>query len=173
MLTRARLARLAGHQDWTNILLHRTVLVFDQQARLRQSGSGKEKIPRRWPLYRNYVGLVSGACFADFGHYVTCVDEDADKIASLARGEVPIFEPGLPELVKTNLRQNWLVRPAAGAFLAKFAGDLDRVEPGVFPPRSLLAIRSRLARATSVPGPGVAPLTVQAATNVTACMTLW
>src|SRR3984893_17231435 len=56
-----------------------------------------------------YVGLVSGACFADFGHHVTCVDKDADKVASLARGEVPIFEPGLPELVKTNLRQGRLV----------------------------------------------------------------
>src|SRR5262249_8226514 len=56
-----------------------------------------------------YVGLVSGACFAEFGHHVTCVDKDADKIASLARGEVPIFEPGLPELVKTNLRQGRLV----------------------------------------------------------------
>jgi UDPglucose 6-dehydrogenase len=56
-----------------------------------------------------YVGLVSGACFADFGHDVTCVDKDADKIASLARGEVPIFEPGLAELVKTNLRQGRLV----------------------------------------------------------------
>ena len=56
-----------------------------------------------------YVGLVSGACFADFGHHVTCVDKDADKIASLARGEVPIFEPGLPELVKSNLRQDRLV----------------------------------------------------------------
>jgi UDPglucose 6-dehydrogenase len=56
-----------------------------------------------------YVGLVSGACFADFGHHVTCVDKDADKIASLARGEVPIFEPGLPELVKSNLRQGRLV----------------------------------------------------------------
>src|ERR1041385_7130000 len=56
-----------------------------------------------------YVGLVSGACFADFGHHVTCVDNDADKVASLARGEVPIFEPGLAELVKTNLRQGRLV----------------------------------------------------------------
>src|SRR5262252_5986883 len=56
-----------------------------------------------------YVGLVSGACFADFGHHVTCVDKDADKIASLARGEVPIFEPELAELVKTNLRQGRLV----------------------------------------------------------------
>jgi UDPglucose 6-dehydrogenase len=56
-----------------------------------------------------YVGLVSGACFADFGHQVTCIDKDADKIASLARGDVPIFEPGLAELVKTNLHQGRLV----------------------------------------------------------------
>ncbi len=55
-----------------------------------------------------YVGLVSGACFADFGHHVTCVDRDPDKIASLARGEVPIFEPGLVELVKSNLREGRL-----------------------------------------------------------------
>jgi UDPglucose 6-dehydrogenase len=56
-----------------------------------------------------YVGLVSGACFADFGHHVTCVDKDAGKIASLARGEVPIFEPGLADLVKSNLREGRLV----------------------------------------------------------------
>ena len=41
-----------------------------------------------------YVGLVSGACFADFGHEVTCVDKDGGKIAALQRGEIPIFEPG-------------------------------------------------------------------------------
>jgi UDPglucose 6-dehydrogenase len=51
-----------------------------------------------------YVGLVSGACFADFGHQVTCVDKDADKIASLRRGEIPIFEPGLDALVASNVR---------------------------------------------------------------------
>ena len=50
-----------------------------------------------------YVGLVSGACFADFGHQVTCVDKDADKIAALGRGEIPIFEPGLEALVATNV----------------------------------------------------------------------
>ena len=49
-----------------------------------------------------YVGLVSGACFADFGHDVTCVDKDAGKIAALTRGEVPIYEPGLNELVAAN-----------------------------------------------------------------------
>src|SRR6185437_8404375 len=51
-----------------------------------------------------YVGLVSGACFADFGHQVTCVDKDAEKIASLERGEIPIFEPGLDALVAANVK---------------------------------------------------------------------
>jgi len=51
-----------------------------------------------------YVGLVSGACFADFGHEVTCVDKDAGKIATLMQGEVPIYEPGLPDLVAANTR---------------------------------------------------------------------
>ncbi len=51
-----------------------------------------------------YVGLVSGACFADFGHRVTCVDTDADKIAALNRGEIPIFEPDLDRLVATSVK---------------------------------------------------------------------
>ena len=51
-----------------------------------------------------YVGLVSGACFADFGHQVTCVDKDAETIAALERGEIPIFEPGLDTLVATNVK---------------------------------------------------------------------
>jgi len=50
-----------------------------------------------------YVGLVSGACFADFGHVVTCVDKDAGKIDRLNRGEIPIFEPGLDALVAQNV----------------------------------------------------------------------
>jgi UDPglucose 6-dehydrogenase len=49
-----------------------------------------------------YVGLVSGACFSDFGHDVTCVDKDAGKIERLIRGEVPIFEPGLEALISKN-----------------------------------------------------------------------
>jgi UDPglucose 6-dehydrogenase len=50
-----------------------------------------------------YVGLVSGACLADFGHTVVCIDKDTAKIAALERGEVPIFEPGLEPLVRANV----------------------------------------------------------------------
>lgn len=49
-----------------------------------------------------YVGLVSGACFADFGHDVICVDKDGRKITALKNGQIPIFEPGLDHLVSTN-----------------------------------------------------------------------
>ena len=55
-----------------------------------------------------YVGLVSGACIADFGHHVTCVDKDDSKIAALNAGEIPIYEPGLKELVQSNVRQGRL-----------------------------------------------------------------
>ncbi|HYI40107.1 MAG TPA: UDP-glucose/GDP-mannose dehydrogenase family protein [Allosphingosinicella sp.] len=51
-----------------------------------------------------YVGLVSGACFSDFGHDVVCVDKDVSKIDALNRGEMPIFEPGLEDLVGRNVR---------------------------------------------------------------------
>src|SRR2546421_12229054 len=61
-----------------------------------------------------YVGLVSGTCFADFGHDVTCVDKDVEKIESLKRGEMPIYEPGLAELVAANVAQDRL----------RFASDL-------------------------------------------------
>ena len=50
-----------------------------------------------------YVGLVSGVCFSDFGHEVTCVDKDAGKVARLQDGEVPIFEPGLDDLMARNV----------------------------------------------------------------------
>jgi len=74
-----------------------------------------------------YLGLVSGACFADFGHTVCCVDKDPRKIEALNRGEMPIFEPGLPELVAKNVREGRLsfatelfepVREAEAVFIA-------------------------------------------------------
>ncbi|MCW5724841.1 MAG: UDP-glucose/GDP-mannose dehydrogenase family protein [Maricaulaceae bacterium] len=74
-----------------------------------------------------YVGLVSGACFADFGHHVTCVDKDADKIATLRAGGIPIYEPGLDLLVARNVREGRLdfatdlteaVRAADAVFIA-------------------------------------------------------
>src|SRR6266849_3987582 len=51
-----------------------------------------------------YVGLVSGACFSDFGHFVTCIDKDAAKIAQIRNGTLPIFEPGLDLLIASNVK---------------------------------------------------------------------
>ncbi len=51
-----------------------------------------------------YVGLVSGACFSEFGHHVVCIDKDAAKIAALQAGRMPIFEPGLDEVVGVNVK---------------------------------------------------------------------
>jgi UDPglucose 6-dehydrogenase len=55
-----------------------------------------------------YVGLVSGACFSDFGHHVICIDSDGDKVAALNSGKIPIHEPGLPDLVASNVKQGRL-----------------------------------------------------------------
>jgi UDPglucose 6-dehydrogenase len=69
-----------------------------------------------------YVGLVSGACFSDFGHDVICVDRDAGKIDRLKRGEVPIFEPGLEALIAKNTAAGRL------AFTTSLAEAVDGAE---------------------------------------------
>ena len=69
-----------------------------------------------------YVGLVSGACFADFGHHVMCVDKDDAKIASLACGKIPIFEPDLDRLVANNADAGRL------AFTTDLAGAVSGAE---------------------------------------------
>ena len=67
-----------------------------------------------------YVGLVSGVCFSDFGHDVTCVDKDPRKIEMLNRGEVPIYEPGLDALMAKNVEAGRL----------RFTGDLGAAVAG-------------------------------------------
>ena len=69
-----------------------------------------------------YVGLVSGVCFSDFGHDIVCVDKDANKIARLERGEVPIYEPGLDELMARNVAAGRL------GFTTDLAGAVDGAE---------------------------------------------
>ena len=71
-----------------------------------------------------YVGLVSGACFSDFGHDVTCVDKDVSKIEALKRGIMPIFEPGLDQLVDRNVRGG---RLAFTTDLAEAVADADAI----------------------------------------------
>src|ERR1700757_5080350 len=78
-----------------------------------------------------YVGLVSGACFADFGHIVTCVDKDQRKISQLEAGDMPIYEPGLAGLVARNVSEDRLFFTTDGA---KAVAEADAVFIGVGTP---------------------------------------
>src|SRR5512143_815830 len=66
-----------------------------------------------------YVGLVSGACFSEFGVRTICVDTDGGKIERLQRGEIPIYEPGLADLVHKNMQAGRL------SFTSDLAGAVD------------------------------------------------
>ena len=95
-----------------------------------------------------YVGLVSGACFADFGHVVTCIDKDADKIARLERGEIPIFEPGLEDLVARNVREGRLKFANTSAEAVR---EADAVFIAVGTPTSMRRRKRSPARSTASP----------------------
>jgi UDPglucose 6-dehydrogenase len=84
-----------------------------------RNGGGSMRIAM---IGTGYVGLVSGACLADFGHQVTCIDKDAQKIAALRRSEIPIYEPGLEDLVRSNARQGRL------KFTTELAGPVRQAE---------------------------------------------
>ncbi len=93
-----------------------------------------------------YVGLVSGACFSEFGHHVVCVDKDEAKIEALKAGRVPIYEPGLAEVVADNVRAGRLsftmevessVREADAVFIAVGNSIATRRRPC----RSFLCVR--------------------------------
>jgi UDPglucose 6-dehydrogenase len=107
-----------------------------------------------------YVGLVSGACLSDFGHDVTCVDKDASKIASLENGVMPIFEPGLDQLVRRNVAGGRLafttdvaagVRDAEAVFIA--VGTPSRRGDGHADLSHVFAAAAEIAE--SITGPAV------------------
>ncbi len=78
-----------------------------------------------------YVGLVSGACLSEFGHHVTCIDKDQAKIESLKNGKIPIFEPGLDEVVAVNVKAG---RLSFDTDLSRAVADADAVFIGVGTP---------------------------------------
>lgn len=91
-----------------------------------------------------YVGLVSGTCLADFGHDVICVDKDRAKIEALKRGEIPIYEPGLNDLVGKNVTQGRL------AFTTTLAEAVNTAE-AVFIGRHTVASRRWARRSVLSP----------------------
>jgi UDPglucose 6-dehydrogenase len=119
-----------------------------------------------------YVGLVSGACFSDFGHDVICVDKDKSKIDALERGVMPIYEPGLDELVARNVRQGRLsftidlaegVRGADAVFIA--VGTPSRRGDGHADLSYVYGAAGEIARALTGPAVVVTKSTVPVGTG--------
>jgi UDPglucose 6-dehydrogenase len=119
-----------------------------------------------------YVGLVSGACFAEFGHDVTCVDKDADKIEMLREGHIPIFEPGLDDTVMRNKAAGRLrfttdlgeaVEGAAAVFIA--VGTPTRRGDGHADLTYVFAAAEEIADALSEPAVVVTKSTVPVGTG--------
>src|SRR5690348_2287631 len=70
-----------------------------------QTAAVQKVLPMRIAMVgTGYVGLVSAACLSEFGHHVVCIDSDVTKISNLNAGQVPIFEPGLEEVIGANVR---------------------------------------------------------------------
>ena len=118
-----------------------------------------------------YVGLVTGTCFADSGNDVICVDKDADKIAQLERGVIPIYEPGLGELVQRN-HENGRLRFTTN--LPAGVGESDLVFIAVGTPqgenggadlRGIWAVGLEIARHLDAPKLVVIKSTVPVGTN--------
>jgi len=119
-----------------------------------------------------YVGLVSGACFSDFGHEVVCVDKDKRKIDLLEQGVMPIYEPGLAELVASNVRANRLsfttdlasgVKDADAVFIA--VGTPSRRGDGHADLSYVFAAAEEIARALTKPAVIVTKSTVPVGTG--------
>ena len=98
-----------------------------------------------------YVGLVTGACLAEVGNDVVCVDIAADRVAQLSRGEVPFFEPGLPELVATNHAAGRL-RFSTDEKRAVAHGRVLFIAVGTPPPRTEALTYRRCSRSRAASG---------------------
>jgi UDPglucose 6-dehydrogenase len=117
--TKTQTRRVAGKVlEFPAFSSQRDGLIFGDFMRIAMIGSG-------------YVGLVSGACLSEFGHTVICVDKDQAKIAALRNGGIPIFEPGLDEVVAANVKAG---RLSFDTDLGRAVKDADAVFIGVGTP---------------------------------------
>ena len=93
-----------------------------------------------------YVGLVSGTCFADFGHTVCCIDKDPSKIERLQRGEIPIYEPGLDVLV-AHLPVGVFITDGSGAVVYVSDRCAELIGRGEYTTTSTIAVPTSMKQA--------------------------